>query len=271
MGQEGAPVHAFVVKAEELPALYYMDEAHPRPIELEWINRGTDQPLRRTTVEMLLRTLFGEVRTPSVKKLHRSAGLRVGFRSERDRARFAKAFGEAVEDMHRSREHVVTAVFEKQETARKAVGRLTIEGVPEDAISMVWRASEYLAEKYEPIEGHSPPGIAGAIAGAGLAGAVLGVAILVIPGIGPVAVAGAMASQAIPSVAAVSSAIGATGGAVAKMLTDADVDGVSATLYEREIQRGRIFLSVNTDGVDIETDRIQRILSNEGGKGSSTA
>ncbi|MBY6217451.1 hypothetical protein [Qipengyuania aquimaris] len=103
------------------------------------------------------------------------------------------------------------------------------------------------------------------------AGAVLGVAILVIPGIGPVAVAGAMASQAIPSVAAVSSAIGATGGAVAKMLTDADVDGVSATLYEREIQRGRIFLSVNTDGVDIETDRIERILSNEGGKGSSTA
>ena len=47
MGQEGATVHAFVVKAEELPALYYMDEAHPRPIELEWINRGTDQPLRR--------------------------------------------------------------------------------------------------------------------------------------------------------------------------------------------------------------------------------
>ena len=269
MGETGEITHGYVVKAEELPALYYLDDAHPRPVSLEWINRGTDQALRRTTVEMLLRTLFGPVKTPSVKKLHRSAGLRATFRSERERARFAQTFQQAVDEMNRSREHVATAVFEKQETARKAVGRLTIEGVPEEAISMVWRASEYLAEKYEPIEGHGPAGIAGAVAGAGLAGAVLGVAILAIPGVGPVAVAGAMAAQAIPSVAAVSSVIGATGGAIAKMLTDADVDGVSATLYEREIARGRIFLSVNTEGLEIPLERIEKILSAGGGKSSS--
>lgn len=269
MGSTGEITHAFVVKAEELPALYYLDDSHPRPASLEWINRGTDQALRRSTIEMLLRTLFGQVKTPSVRKLHRSAGLRAGFRSERERARFAQTFQKAVDEMKRSRDHVATAVFETQEKARKAVGRLTIEGVPEEAISMIWRASEYLAEKYEPIEGHGTGGIAGAVAGAGLAGAVLGVAILAIPGIGPIAVAGAMATQAIPSVAAVSSVIGATGGAIAKMLTDADVDGVSATLYEREIARGRIFLSVNSDGLDIPLDKIERILAAAGGKTSS--
>lgn len=263
MGETGATSHAFVVKAEELPALYYMDEAHPRPSALEWINRGTDQLLRRTTVEMLLRTLFGPVQTPSVKKLHRSAGLRACFRSERERQRFAQAFNRALDEMRRSREYLVTAVFEQQENARKAVGRLTIEGVPEEAISMVWRASEYLAEKYEPVDGHDPTEIAGAVAGAGLAGAVLGMAILVIPGVGPVAVAGAMAAQAIPSVAAVSSAIGATGGAIAKMLSDADVDGVSATLYGREIERGKIFVSVNCEGLDLEPERIERLLTNQ--------
>lgn len=269
MGENVGTTHAFVVKAEELPALYYLDHAHPRPIALEWINRGTDQALRRTTVEMLLRTLFGPAKTPSVRKLHNSAGLRASFRGERERNRFARAFGRAVEEMRRSREHVVTAVFEHQQSARRAIGRLTIEGVAEDAISMVWRASEYLAEKYEPSEGHPPAEIAGVVAGAGLAGAVLGVATLVIPGIGPVAVAGAMAAQAIPSVAAVSGVIGATGGAVAKMLTDADVDGVSATLYEREIARGRIFVSVNTEGLEMKRETIERILAAEGGKGST--
>ena len=266
MGDSGASAHAFVVKAEELPALYYLDEAHPRPLALEWINRGTDQPLRRTTVEMLLRTLFGPVKTPSVRKLHRSAGLRASFRSERERGQFAKVFKSAIDEMHRARQHVIMAVFEQQDSARKAVGKLTIEGIPEEAISMVWRASEYLSEKYEPAEGHGTTEIAGVVAGAGLAGAVLGVATLMIPGVGPVAVAGAMAAQAIPSVAAVSSVIAATGGAIAKMLTDADVDGVSATLYEREITRGRIFVSVNTDGLDADRDRIEQILAKEGGK-----
>lgn len=53
------------------------------------------------------------------------------------------------------------------------------------------------------------------------------------------------------------------------MLTDADVDGVSETLFEREIARRRIFLSVNSDGLDIPLDKIERILAAAGGKTSS--
>ena len=73
---EATSMPAFVIKAEELVALNYLDRNHPRPRKLEWINRGTNQPLRRSSIEMLLRTLFREVETPSVVKLHQSAGLR---------------------------------------------------------------------------------------------------------------------------------------------------------------------------------------------------
>lgn len=265
MGETGGSEHAYVVKAEELPALYYLEDAHPRPLDLEWINRGTDQKLRRTTVEMLLRTLFAKVQTPSVQKLHDSAGLRARFRSERDREKFSKAFQKARDEMTRDRQHLVTAVFDQPETANRAVTILGVEGVPDEAIALLWRASEYLDEKYKRTDGYSATSVAGAITGAGVAGAVLGVGILMIPGIGPVAVAGAMASSAIGPVAAVSSVIGATGGAIAKMLTDHDVDGVSATLYEREIKRGKIFLSVNTDFDGVEPAKIRRLLTSQGG------
>ena len=265
MGEIVGHTHAYVVKAAELPALYFLDEAHPRPLELEWINRGTDQKLRRTTIEMLLRTLFAKAQTPSVQKLHDSAGLRASFRNERERERFSKAFSKALDEMSRDREHMVTAIFESAEAASKTVANLTKAGVPEKHIAMLWRASEYLEQKYQPAQGYSPTDIAGTITGAGVAGAMLGVGILMIPGLGPIAVAGAMAGSAIAPVAAVSSVIGATGGAIAKMLTDHDVDGVSATLYEREIKRGKIFVSVNTGYNGADPEMVRQMLDTHGG------
>ena len=265
MGTVGGQTHSFVVKAAELPALYFLEDAHPRPLELEWINRGTDQKLRRTTIEMLLRTLFAEVRTPSVRKLHDSAGLRASFRSEKERERFSRAFSQAREEMTRDRQHLVTAIFDHPEGAARAVEDLTGAGIPEDAIAMLWRASEYLEERYIPAKGHSTATIAGTVTGAGFAGAMLGVGMLMIPGLGPVALAGSLASAAIGPVAAVSGVIGATGGAIAKMLTDHDVDGVSATLYEREIKRGKVFLSVNTEQLSLPVAEVRRVLAAHGG------
>ena len=265
MGEPGGHLHAYVVKAAELPALYFLDDAHPRPIELEWINRGTDQKLRRTTVEMLLRTLFAEAQTPSVKKLHDCAGLRASFRSERERERFSNAFAKAVDEMARDRQHLLTAVFDKPDAASRTVKALGEAGVPEKAIAMLWRASEYLEEKYQPARGHSAGTVAGTITGAGMAGAMLGVGILMIPGLGPIAVAGALTSAAIGPVAAVSGVIGATGGAIAKMLTDHDVDGVSATLYEREIKKGRIFVSVDTSYSGIDPEKVRTLFDSHGG------
>ena len=82
----------YVIPAEDLYLLNHLPPDHPKPIGLEWINRGTDQHLRPSTVEMLLRTLYHRSRSPSVSRLHESAGLRLHFRSEADRQSFAVKF-----------------------------------------------------------------------------------------------------------------------------------------------------------------------------------
>ena len=256
----------YVVRADQFPALYYLDHAHPRPRRVEWINRGTDSKLRPSTIDMLLRTLFREPGSPSVKKLHQSAGLRAVFGSDSERDRFARVFGEARRHLHSSSERMVTAIFDCQETAEQAVTLLHEDGIPDEAISLAWRASQYLDPGYEAKEGHGYLDIASAMAGGGLAGAMLGTAILFIPGVGPVAVAGALTSSALSSVAAVTGIIGATGSGIGKMLTDHDVDGVSATLYEQEIRKGKVFLSVDCLAGRCEHARVHALLDQAGGK-----
>lgn len=86
-------MHNYVIRAEDLRLLNELPPDHPRPVGLEWINCGTDQRLRRSTVEMLLRTLYRRTDTPSVCRLHNSSGLRLRFRSEDERQRFAARFG----------------------------------------------------------------------------------------------------------------------------------------------------------------------------------
>ena len=270
MGQSAQALGpAYVIKAAELAAINYLTSDHPRPCEVEWINRGTNQRLRPTTTQMLLRTLFQEVETPSVQKLHESSGLRVVFRSERERELFASAFEAAREREGRIRKHVVTAVFDTRAKAEEAVEELRANGVPAEAISLLFRASQFMDTETPWPEGHSKMSIAGAVAGSGIAGAMLGVAILVVPGVGTVAAAGAIAASALGSVGSVSGIIAATGGAIAKMLTDHDVDGVSAGFYDQQIQRGKTFLSVDTEiaGGFVQTART--ILAEHGGRTAS--
>ena len=137
---------------------------------------------------MLLRTLFAKVQAPSVQAS--LAGLRAKFRNERERERFSTAFTKALYEMsrdceYRDREYRVTSMFDNPEVASKAVAILGRAGVPEDSIAMLGPASEYLEEKYQPARGYSPIDIAGTITGAGVAGAMLGVGLLMIPGLGP--------------------------------------------------------------------------------------
>ncbi|WP_241255170.1 hypothetical protein [Altererythrobacter sp. BO-6] len=257
---------AFVIRAGDLLAVNYLSEGHPRPLAVEWINRGTDQVLRQTTRDMLLRTLFQPVDTPSVQKLHDSAGLRVVFRSESERARFAAEFEAAREREQNAKAHLITAIFDAREPAEAAIAALKRAGFPERSLSLLCRASHFSDPDAKWPEGHGPLGIAGAVAGSGVAGALLGLAFLLVPGVGPVAAAGALASSAIASVASVSGIIGATGGAIAKMLTDHDVDGVSAAFYDRQIQRGKVFVAVDDRLTSIDGSIAREILDSHGGR-----
>ena len=83
----------YVIRAEELILLNDMPADHPRPVCLEWINRGTDQKLRPTSVDLLLRTMYrSKSPSPSVARLHNSAGLRLRFRSREERRKFVDTF-----------------------------------------------------------------------------------------------------------------------------------------------------------------------------------
>lgn len=250
-----------MIKPEELAALNFLPPDHPRPQEVEWINRGTNQKLRRSSVDMLLRTLFRDVLSPSVVRLHRSSGLRTVFRTDRERERFAAAFADARAQERAGSLNLVTAMFNDRQTAERAVSELREAGIPDRSISLLWRASQFADTNVKWVEGHSKYSVASAVAGGGVAGAMLGVALLAVPGIGPVAAAGAIASSAFSSVAAVSAAIGATGGAIARMLTDHDVDDVAAAYYEQQIRRGKIFVSVDTRKAKGQREIARRILS----------
>lgn len=270
MGQNAQKVPAYVVKAADLSALYYLDIAHPRPRTLEWINRGTDQKLRQSTIDMLLRTMFRETQTPSVQKLHDSAGLRAEFRSENERDKFARAFEHACGKRNLSKDVILTSVFDDLDGANAAVLAIKDIGVTEDAISLVWRASKYLEERYEPPKGHSLANVASGVAGGGIAGALFGMAVLFIPGVGPVAVAGALTASALGSVAGVSGVIAATGSAIAKMLSDHDVDGLEIGFYEQEIRRGKVFISVDTRKCEDCREEFTALFAELGGRTPGT-
>lgn len=259
-GKAPDPARCYVLKPDELPALNYLSKDHPCPTELTWINRGTSQELRPTTVQMLMRTLFREAASASVARLHRSSGLRVVFRSADDRDEFARQFLEAQKTLVRRQRSELTAVFDKPSDAERGFRELIAIGVNARSISLLWRAGQFLEGRHENPPGHSKLSIAAASTGAGLAGAALGMTLLMIPGLGPIMVGGAFAASALSTFGAVGGALGASAGGIAKMLTDIDVDDREIPYFVMQISSGKIFLSVDPRNCAVPRDRISMVL-----------
>src|SRR4029079_17005737 len=108
----------------------------------------------------------------------------------------------------------------------------------------------------------------GALGGAGL-GAILGVAALAIPGVGPLAAAGAIASSAIPGAAAIGAGVGAVAGGLTGFLKDHGVSDEDAAYYEGRINEGGIFVSVDVSDDGIEAETAREILMRNGGHNAS--
>ncbi len=268
MGQYQIIDPAFVIKAEELSALNYLNPDHTQPLYFYWINRGTDQKLRRTTIDLLLRTIFQDGNSPSVARLQLSSGLRLVFRSIQERDSFAAAFAAARTQEGFREGYLLSAIFDDRECAELAVAELKSASIPESAISLLWRAGQFINPDNLKREGHSKLSVAAAAAGGGIAGTILGAAVLAIPGIGPIAAAGAIAASAQASLAAVSAVFGATGGAIARMLTDHDVDGKDVNYFERQIHLGRVFVSIDTRLLGDHNEVVRQVLRRNGGRAS---
>jgi hypothetical protein len=168
--------------------------------------------------------------------------------------------------------NLISAVFDSRGQAEAAVNELRAEGVDTAKLSLIGRDEDGGEARMTDADGENSEGtgdaVKGALGGAGL-GAILGVAALAIPGVGPLVAAGAIASTAIPGAAAIGAGVGAVAGGVTGMLADHGVSDEDASYYEGRINDGGVFVSVDADEGDVSADTVREIFSRNGGHSAS--
>ena len=169
-------------------------------------------------------------------------------------------------------ENIVSAVFDSHSEAETAVRALQQAGVRDGALSVIARKGDGDGD-YGDVDTKDADGggaLKGAIMGGG-AGALLGIAALAIPGVGPLVAAGAIASSAIPGAAAIGAGVGAVAGGLTGLLTEHGVSDEDAGYYEGRIQDGGVFVSVDTADAGISAEAARDILYRNGGHSASRA
>jgi hypothetical protein len=169
-------------------------------------------------------------------------------------------------------QNIVSAVFDSQSEAETAVRELRQTGVRESALSVIARhegaGGDYGDANTHEVKEKGEGLIKGALGGAGV-GALLGIAALAIPGVGPLAAAGAIASTAIPEAAAIGAGAGALAGGLSGLLTKHGVSEEDARYYEGRINEGGIFVSVDTSDAGVSRETAEDILYRYGGHSAS--
>lgn len=162
----------------------------------------------------------------------------------------------------------VSAVFDDMDDARDAINWLEENGVPRAAITVVARQQDTAAvgdeasrDEDEAADDAREMG-SGALAGAGVGagvGALFGLAAAAIPGVGPFIAAGALANAlGVTAGAAVSGAIvGGTSGGIAGALAHWGLNESESRHYAGEVERGGIFVGVDTTQATLGVDTIE--------------
>ena len=167
--------------------------------------------------------------------------------------------------------NLVSAVFDSQAEAERAVSELRSAGVDDRAISIVAQHDGKHTTTTDGSGAEEATDFVGKTAlGAGV-GTLLGIAALAIPGIGPLAAAGAIASTAVPGAAVTGALVGAAAGGLSKVLTDHGVHEDDARYYEERVNNGGVFVSVDTSSAGIASDNASDILYRYGGHSSTRA
>ena len=155
----------------------------------------------------------------------------------------------------------IVSLYDELSNARNAVEDLVKAGFARDAISLVARDmdGQYATyfEKQENQEGDIPPrdeeegAIAGGIIG-GLAGILLGLGMMAIPGIGPVIAAGPLATILLGA------GTGTLAGSLVGAIVEWDVPEEEAEYYAERVQQGSTLVFVKTS--DDQADQVTSIL-----------
>lgn len=165
--------------------------------------------------------------------------------------------------------NIISAVFDSRAEAERAISELRSAGVDNDAISIIGRDGDDLADGHVDGDGKEPTSfIAKAAAGSGI-GALLGVAALAIPGVGPLAAAGAIAAAAVPGAALTGTAVGAAAGGLGDLLSKHGVSDEDSRYYDERVNNGGIFVSVDTSRGSYDRARVEDALYRAGGHSST--
>ena len=126
-----------------------------------------------------------------------------------------------------------SAIFDTHAEAERAVSELRSSGVRDTDLSIIAHhggTTTATSGEGEITDEHHRNVLRG-ILGGGALGAGLGVAALAIPGVGPLAAAGAIAASAVPEAVGIGALIGAIGGTMNEVLTKHGVSEEDSTYY----------------------------------------
>lgn len=166
---------------------------------------------------------------------------------------------------------VVSAVFDSNDEAQRAVSALRQLGASDSDLSIIAQSKGTMTtrEGGGEITDEEHTNILRGILGGGALGAGLGVAALAIPGVGPLAALGAIAAAATPEAMAIGAVAGAAAGTFNEALKKHGVSDEDASYYGDQLKSGGVLVTVNADNID--RSQAQEVLYQNGGHSSSRA
>lgn len=179
--------------------------------------------------------------------------------------------GTASSHMDTGQSSVVSAVFDSQDEAQRAISQLRSAGFDDNHLSLIARSKGTLTTSAPDgtVTDEEHTNVLRGILGGGALGAGLGVAALAIPGVGPLAALGAIAGAAVPEAMAVGAAVGAAAGTFNEVLMKHGVSEDDANYYNDQMKSGGTLITVHTSGLN--GDRAREILYANGGHSASRA
>ncbi|VWX47337.1 hypothetical protein [Novosphingobium sp. 9U] len=164
-----------------------------------------------------------------------------------------------------------SAIFDTHAEAERAVSELRSLGIADADLSVIAHHGGTTTARSgdgEITDEHHRNVLRG-ILGGGALGAGLGVAALAIPGVGPLAAAGAIAASAVPEAVGIGALVGAIGGTLNETLTKHGISEEDAGYYNDRLKDGAVVVTVEDTGADSE--QVRQVLYRNGGHNASQA
>ena len=154
----------------------------------------------------------------------------------------------------------IAALFENTRDADKSIEDLKVLGLNKDAIGIMaqQKALESSTTKKEDVGTRASDGAKGGGAVGGIAGLLVGIGALVIPGLGPIIAAGTFGS--IVGATAVGAGVGAAAGGAVGALTGMGLSKEDAHFYAEGVKRGGILVTAKAEDTQVQqvTDLFRR-------------